>query len=93
MQVNAEYSKFRWMFPISLLMVILLVVTGPYLFPHLFDGIVRITVLFGMVRMAYMMVCSSISLYKGLTVPVRQANEFQTDVTYAWVIPSYNEDE
>ena len=38
-------------------------------------------------------VCSLISLYKALTVPVRQPNEFQTDVTYAWVIPSYNEDE
>lgn len=63
MQVNAEFARFRWMFPISLLVMILLVITGPYLYPHVFDRLIRMTLIFGLARMTYMAMCSSISLF------------------------------
>ena len=43
MKVNTEFARFRWMFPVSLLMIIVFVGVGPYLFPHLLDFVIRIT--------------------------------------------------
>lgn len=40
MQINAEYARFRWMFPISLLIAVLFISVGPYLFQHILDGAV-----------------------------------------------------
>jgi len=91
METNSEYARFRCIFPVGLLVLILTVLMGPYLFTHAFDGLIRIYTVYALFRITFMAYGSMLSLYRSLKVPVRRPEEYQVDVTYAWVIPSYNE--
>jgi hypothetical protein len=67
-------------------------IIGPHLFPKILDALVRIFVYIATLRMFYMAICSVVSLYKARRVPYLHKEQYKTDSTYAWVIPSYNED-
>lgn len=93
MQTHPEYSKFKWLFPSTLILVVLISVLGPYLFPHALNFLLRSLLVIGTLHITYMVLCSIRALYISVKVPSRQPNEYQTDVTYAWVIPNYNEED
>lgn len=88
-----EYARFKWVLPAALATTVIFMGLGPFLFVHAYDFVIRVFMIGSLARLVYMTANCGLALFHSYKVPVRSSEECKADVTYAWVIPSYNEEE
>lgn len=88
-----EYARFKWVPPTCFIVGWLLLFVGPFLFPKLLNLYIQFLTYLGLARMIYLIICATIGLVKTLRLPKHMKGQYQTEYTYAWVVPTVNEEE
>lgn len=86
-----NYAKFKWISPFCHIMALVIVITGPFVFPIIYWNFFNIVILYGICRLIYMFVCGLIVIFRTMKINDLKVEDNPTNIHYAWVIPNYME--
>lgn len=63
-----NYARFKWVSPFCHVIALLIVASGPHLFPIIYWKFTALVLLYGFCRLIYMFVCGLIIIYRATHV-------------------------